>query len=157
MVVADDALHRGLVTPTSLAAAVGRPGRRRGTAAALRVLAFADGRAESPGESRSRVAMMPAGQPAPVLRVALHPADGVAPGRVDSWWPERGVVGEFDGLVRYGRLLRPGQTAGDGVFVEKVREDALREVTRGVVRSTWSEIRPSDAVDRRIRRALRPV
>ncbi|MBW0109016.1 hypothetical protein I4I84_09830 [Pseudonocardia sp. KRD-182] len=157
VVVADDALHRGLVTPASLAAAVGRPGRRCGTAAALRVLAFADGRAESPGESRSRVAVALAGLPAPVLQVPLHSADGIALGRVDFWWPEQGVVGEFDGLVKYGRLLRPGQSAGDVVFAEKVREDALREVARGVVRWTWAEIRPFDAVDRRIRRALGTV
>ncbi len=36
-------------------------------------------------------------------------------------------MGEFDGRIKYGRLLRPGQEAGDAVFEEKRREDAIRD------------------------------
>ena len=50
------------------------------------------------------------------------------------------VAGEFDGFVKYGRLLRPGQVPTDVVFAEKRREDAMRTVLRGFVRWVWDEI-----------------
>lgn len=125
-----------------------------GIAAAARVLAFADRRAESPGGGAQRVAMRRAGLPMPELQVMRCSAAGVRPGRVDFWWPEHGVIGEFDGLVEYGRLLRPGQTAGEVIVAEKVREDALRETARGMVRWTWAEIRPFDGAERKLRRVL---
>lgn len=154
VVIADNALHRRLVDPATLRAALDRYPRRHGAAAAGRVLEFATGLAESPGESRSRVAMLRAGLPMPVLQAPRFSAEGKWLGRVDFWWPEHGVIGEFDGLVKYGRLLKPGQTAGDVVVAEKVREDALRETARGMARWTWAEIHPFDAVDRRLRRLL---
>ncbi|GAA2551065.1 hypothetical protein GCM10010210_24570 [Pseudonocardia hydrocarbonoxydans] len=154
VVVADSALHRGLVDPPALAAALDRYPRRHGTAAAARVLAFADRLAESPGESRSRVAMLRAGLPMPQLQVVRFSVDGVPLGRVDFWWPEQGVIGEFDGLVKYGRLLRPGQATGDVLVAEKLREDALRETARGMARWTWREIDPFAGVERRLRRTL---
>jgi hypothetical protein len=46
-------------------------------------------------------------------------------------------VAEFDGRMKYGRLLRPGQEAGDAVFDEKRREDAIPDESWGVVRWTW--------------------
>ena len=41
-------------------------------------------------------------------------------------WPEHGVVGEFDGVVRYGRVLRAGHR--------------MRAVLEGVVRWVWAEL-----------------
>lgn len=64
------------------------------------------------------------------------------------------MAGEFDGQVKYGRLLRPGQSPGDAVFAEKVREDRLRGEGLTVVRWTWDELTPFDAVESRLRRAL---
>ena len=160
VVIADNALFRGRSDdrarfgPVDLAAALARAPRRHGAAAAWRVSAFANGLAESPGESRSRVAILGAGLPMPELQVVLHSAEGRPLGRVDFWWPAHCVVGEFDGRVKYGRLLRPGQSPGDAVFAEKVREDALREPGRKVARWTWGELDPFDPVDRRLRRAL---
>ena len=55
-------------------------------------------------------------------------------------------MGEFDGRIKYGRLLRPGQQAGDAVFEEKRREDAIRDEDWGVVRWVWSELRRPDRV-----------
>ena len=47
----------------------------------------------------------------------------------DFAWHEQRVFGEFDGKMKYGRLLRAGETAGDAVFREKQREDRVRELT----------------------------
>ena len=154
VVVADDALHRGLVAGAELADALARSPRRHGTAAALRVLAFADGRAESPGESRSRVRMWRAGLPKPDLQVGVTDGAGRSLGRADFGWPEHGVVGEFDGRVKYGRLLQPGEEPGEVVFREKVREDGIRDSGLRVARWIWAELEPFDDLATRLRRSL---
>lgn len=120
---------------------------------ARRVVAFADGRSESVGESRSRVAIAAAGLPAPIPQWEVRTADGRLR-RTDFGWPTQRAVGEFDGRVKYGRLLRPGQDAGDAVFEEKVREDALRDLGLGVVRWTWVDLRRFDPVAERLGRVL---
>jgi hypothetical protein len=78
-----------------------------GVPVARRVVAFADGRSESVGESRSRVAIAAAGLPPPELQWSMRLDHGMA--YTDFAWPELRTVGEFDGRVKYGRLLRPGQ------------------------------------------------
>lgn len=154
VVAADSALHRGRAVRADIVDALAGAPRRHGRAAAGRALGFANELAESPGESRSRVAMWRAGLPPPALQVPHRGLDGRPLGRVDFWWEEPGVVGEFDGRVKYGRLLRPGQDAGDVVFAEKCREDALREAGRGMARWVWTELDPFDAVARRLHRVL---
>ena len=54
---------------------------------------------------------------------------GIVVGVADMAWPEHGVLGEFDGKVKYGRLLLPGESPGDAVFREKRREDEMRRLT----------------------------
>ena len=77
-------------------------------------------------------------------------------GRTDFGWPSLGAVGEFDGEVKYGRLLRAGQSPGDVVFAEKVREDRIRATGLGMARWTWDELGPAFApVAARIRAHFR--
>ncbi|WP_433556180.1 hypothetical protein ACQPWY_28115 [Pseudonocardia xinjiangensis] len=151
---ADGALHRRLVTPAELAEGIERGAHRRGNTEARRVVAFADGRAESVGETRSRVAIRSAGLPAPTLQHEVRTAAGHLLGRADFYWEEFATVGEFDGRVKYGRLLRPGQEPGDAVFEEKVREDAIRAERLGMARWTWRELQAFATVADRIRRAF---
>ncbi len=131
-----------LTTPEELARAVADAAGRPGAAAARRVVAFADGRSGSVGESRSRVAMAAAGLVAPELQREIRAPSGAHIATVDFAWPNRRVVGEFDGKIKYGRLLRPGEDAGDAVYREKLREDAIRAEGWTVVRWRWAEIRP---------------
>ncbi len=130
----------GAVDAAALSAALARARRWRGTPDARRALGFADGRSESVGESRSRVALQNAGLPAPVLQWEVRGRDGRLIGYTDFGWPELCTVGEFDGRVKYGRLLRPGQEPGEAVYEEKVREDRLRDQGLRVVRWTWSDL-----------------
>ena len=138
VIAADAALHDGMITGGQLAEVVSRARGRPGSGAARAVVAFADGRSESVGESRSRVGMQRAGVPAPDLQSDIVAPDGTFVGRPDFRWGR--LLGEFDGLVKYGRLLRSGESPGDAVVREKRREDAMRELGFDVVRWGWSDL-----------------
>jgi hypothetical protein len=152
--VGDGALAGRLTDLDELADALRRSARRPWCARARRALAFLDGRAESVGESRSRVALARMDLPTPELQWEVRDAGGDLVGRTDFGWPGRGVVGEFDGRAKYGRLLRPGEQPADAVYAEKLREDALRAQGLVVVRWTWQDLNSFDTVASRIHRAL---
>ena len=154
VVIADAALQAGLVDPGALTAAVASARRRPGVAQARRVVAFAHCGGHSVGESRSRVLLARAGLPPPVLQYPVTDAAGRLIGTTDFGWPELGVVGEFDGMVKYGRFLRPGQSPGDAVAAEKYREDRLRDEGLRVVRWIWPELDDFDTVVARLLRAF---
>lgn len=150
VVVADAARHHHRVSATELEVAAERSHGRRGAPDARRVVAAADPRAESPGETRSRIAIARARLPSPVLQHEFREL-GV---RTDFYWPEFATVGEFDGKVKYGRTLRPGRDVGEVVYAEKRREDSLRDLHLQFVRWCWDEICPFDDVAARIWRAF---
>lgn len=118
---------------------------------------MADGRSGSIGESRGRWLFRAIGIPSPVLQHEVLDEHGDLIGVLDWWWPRLNLMGEFDGRVKYGRLLKPGQEAGDAVFDEKRREDALRESTGGaMLRLVWSDFdRPREVHRRFLRLAER--
>jgi hypothetical protein len=150
LVVADAALHRHRATPAAFAEAVARAAGREGSPPARRVAAAADLRAESPGETRSRVAMARVRLPPPALQHEVPELRAVT----DFYWEEFRTVGEFDGKTKYGRSLRPGEDPGEAVYREKRREDALRDLGLKVVRWTWDELATFAAPAERLRRAF---
>ncbi|MGY1831437.1 hypothetical protein ACI8AA_13575 [Geodermatophilus sp. SYSU D01180] len=153
VVVLDGLLAARPTAADVLAARLPRITGTRGSRAAARAVAFADGRSESVGESRSRVLLHRLGLAPSSLQHSVHTADGVLLGRADFVWEPDRLLGEFDGRVKYGRLLRPGQEPGDAVFEEKRREDAMRAEGWGMVRWTWDEL--DGALATRVSRALR--
>jgi hypothetical protein len=122
-----------------------------GTPAARRVAAFADGRSHSLGESLSRIAIQRAGLPKPVLQWEVRRRDGTFVGEVDFGWPELRTVGEFDGKVKYGVLVPPGEDLADVLYREKLREDAIRAEVLGVVRWGWRDLSDFTPVANRLR------
>lgn len=121
-----------------------------------RILPLADGRSGSVGESRGRWLFHVGRFPPPILQLPVKRPDGTTAGITDWAWPDRRQLGEFDGKVKYGRLLKPGQTAGDVVFEEKRREDELRELSgSGMFRLIWSDYDVPELTLARVRRALR--
>jgi hypothetical protein len=125
-----------------------------GAAGARRAAAFLHPGAESVGESFSRVVLHAAGLQAPGLQLEIPDAAGVIVARVDFAGEERRTVGEFDGKVKYGQLLKPGETAGDAIYREKLREDMLRDLGWQVVRWTWDDLARPDLLADRLRRAF---
>lgn len=101
----------------------------RGVRRARRILGFADGRAQLPGESVSRLQLDRLGFTGLELQVHVTGSEG------DDYWldfgfPRNRVFGEFDGQGKYlDPDLRGEQTAEDVVRAEKRREDDVRGVT----------------------------
>ena len=122
------------------------------TRQARRALALLDPRSESAGESVSRVRLHEAGLPAPEPQHEIYGEDGRFVARVDFCWKEKRTIGEFDGKIKYGRSLKPGQSIEDVLFEEKRREDALRDLGWQIVRWLWADLyRPGVIRDRVLR------
>jgi hypothetical protein len=149
----DHALRLGLLAAAldeGLALLEGWPGTRQ----ARRAIAFLDARSESAGESVSRVRIHEAGLPAPVPQREIYGPDGRLVARVDFCWDEQRTVGEFDGKIKYGRLLKPGQPIEEVLFEEKRREDALRDLGWQIVRWLWAELYRQGVIRDRVLRAF---
>jgi hypothetical protein len=111
--------------------------------------------ANSVGESLSRHLMFRCGLPEPELQFEVYDAEGRFIGRTDFAWPAYGLLGEFDGLTKYGRLRRPGETVEEAVVREKKREDLLREITGWLmIRLVWKELFDHPVTSARIRAQL---
>jgi hypothetical protein len=122
-----------------------------GVSKADRVLSFADGRAQLPGESVSRLHLATLGFAAPSLQVR------VAAPREGSYWVDFGLddvaaFGEFDGKGKYRDvLMRQGLTMEDALDREKQREDWIRGTTgRRLVRWSTAHIRDAATLGARL-------
>lgn len=146
LVPLDRALHDGLVTVEHLLERADRLGlsqRRRGLVE--RMVSAADPAAESPGESRTRLLLISAGEPCR-SQVRICDAQGFV-GRVDFLVGER-VILEFDGLVKYAGL--DGKQA---LAAEKSREKRLTAGGYEVERLVWADLAEPMRVLRKIRAA----
>lgn len=155
LVVLDSLLHQG--TPReALEAQHGLMRHWPGMQHVQIAVPMADGRAESVGETRVRWLGRKHHLPAPDLQCRILDHRGVLIGITDFGWTEHGLLGEFDGKVKYGRLLREGEEPEDAVFREKVREDAIREASGcAMVRIIWRDLYRDHETAERIRRLLR--
>lgn len=130
--------------------ALAAPGLR-GVRQARRVLEFADGRAQLPGESVSRVHLQALGYTRYDLQVPVTGATG------DQYWldfafPGARTFGEFDGNGKYtDPMLRSAASAEDAVLAEKRREDDIRGMT-GWKFARWGDedLRTPDALGARL-------
>ena len=155
VVAIDSMFHLGLGDPEQVAAAYRERARTPHSRPLQIVARLAREGAQSPGESRTRYAFFRQHLPAPVLQYEVRDHHGRLVGTTDFAWPQYRLLGEFDGRIKYGRLLRPGQDVSEVVYAEKVREDALREATGfGMIRYTWADLSAPDRLAARTRRML---
>lgn len=147
LAAADLALRRGLPRE-SLEEQIDRWPRRPGNRRARYVVERADGRSESFGESWSRLVMCQLGIPLPTLQVNL--TVGGSNYRSDFGWLDLGLLGEFDGRIKYAELLRPGQTAADVVMEEKGRQEDLLSFGWHMVRWGSRELSSPPTFGRRL-------
>jgi hypothetical protein len=156
LVAFDSLLHQRLCTYDELMAQFERMAHWPFTLKLHVSVRMADGRSESVGETRARWLFRIMGLPAPTPQFEIRDSAGQLVATCDWGWPGHGVYGEFDGKVKYGRLLLPGQEPGDVVFAEKRREDLIREITQGsMVRLVWADLDRPRVTRDRIARLLR--
>jgi hypothetical protein len=127
-----------LLTMDELAEAVAAQQRRKGVAKFKRVADFASPLSDSVRESESRCLIHLAGFPPPVLQQEWRDGFGLI-GYSDFWWPQYGLVGEYDGHVKY---VKPeytkGRTQSEVIEAEKRREDRIRALGPRFARwTTW--------------------
>ncbi|MCU1526387.1 MAG: hypothetical protein JWP75_150 [Frondihabitans sp.] len=152
VLVMDFGLHTGLFEKADLLRQLeGRRGARRFTST-LTALDFAHPAAESPGESFSRMAIASRGFPLPTLQEPFSDRDGRI-GRVDFYWEESGIVGEFDGLQKY----RDPEVMDSRSAVEVIRDEKRRHArldahtrVKRVVRWDYPVARRPDELARRL-------
>lgn len=118
------------------------PGIRR----AQRSRRLADGLAESPLETLSRLTIrrLPVPKPRPQAWILDH--HGRIVGRADFYWEKFGVVGEVDGRSKY--------TARDILINEKARQEDFEDLGLVVTRWGMAEVRSPIRLERKLQRAF---
>lgn len=136
LIIAEAAMWRGLCAEGALGESAGKLAGRRGISDARLVAEMAGVRSQSVGESLVRWCIRCAGLPQPLQQVAIFDADGMFIGIVDFFWPELGVVIEFDGLVKTsGQYGDPVQVARE----QLARQDRLLNCGLRVIRLRWED------------------
>jgi hypothetical protein len=158
LVQANHFLHRGEMTLEELRSQARRADRWPGSLRHHPLLLLADPRIESVGETRSDLLFWRTGLPRPELQHEVRFPDGTVAARVDFAWPALRVIVEFDGMEKYHRFRRPGESIELMVEREQRREDLVRELTGWtVLRLVWTDLDLPQHTAARIRRVMRPA
>lgn len=144
LILADAALHAGadLDLCREILASLGP---RSGSVRARTVLEYADGGAESPGETRARLLFLRAGFPRPVTQVPITLPS------VTFWsdlgWLDQRVLAEYDGVAKYSAQ----GSAAAAVLEEKRREELIVAEGYRVVRIDRTDLRDDALLATRLR------
>lgn len=149
VMAADAALRAAMVTDKELRAWLDRMARHPGLSHARVAVDLADGRSESPGESRTRLLLRSIALGTAIPQAEIRDSDGHLIGRVDFLYEQQRTVVEFDGLVKYA-----GDNGREALVAEKRREDRLRDLGFQVVRVTWAELERPVTLRRRLQAAF---
>ena len=130
----DSALNQGLLRKQEVVALNDALQGRRGCVDVRRWWGLADGRSQSPLETRIRLVCRDGGLPPDELQRRFTDSDGRTVAVVDFWWEGPRLIGEADGI---GPHSTPRALAGD-----RERQNALQWLYPGVriVRFTWADL-----------------
>lgn len=143
--VADSSLNRGLVSEADIAALSVRLAGRRGSVVGRQALAEADGRAESPLETRVRLRAAD-GKVAPdQLQYVVRRSDGSVLARCDFAWTGSRLIGEADGVDPH--------TTPEALFHDRERQNALLAMGFRIVRFTWPDTLTPNRIPEMVRAA----
>ncbi|MEU1843667.1 type IV toxin-antitoxin system AbiEi family antitoxin domain-containing protein [Micromonospora sediminicola] len=145
--VLDSVLNRGLLSEADLPMVLAGVARRRGAVAARGYLAEADGRAQSPLETRTRLRCVDGGVPPDALQLQVRDDDGHLLGIGDIAWRGARLIAEADGRVPH---LTP-----DAVFADRFRQNRLVNAGWRILRFTWADTLRPDYIPATVRQALR--
>ncbi|MGY5884722.1 type IV toxin-antitoxin system AbiEi family antitoxin domain-containing protein [Modestobacter lacusdianchii] len=141
VIAVDDALADGRTTLDELRTAALAQTHWVGCGQAARAISLARVGAHSPHETRTRLALLAAGLPEPLLQQAVFLGSRLV-AVLDGYWPEFGVFLECDGMVKYTDPWH-GRTPGEVAWQEKRRHDVLLDVDLQGVR-----VAPEDLTER---------
>lgn len=141
VVAIDAALHAGMLEPADLHQYVEMSTGTKGIRRLRRAVALADARSESPMESRLRVELVAGRLPTPGVQVELHDRSGQFLARVDLFYPDAGLVIEFDGQNHRERLA-----------ADLRRQNALVNAGYHLLRFTAGDLAVRGAVAAQVRR-----
>ena len=144
VVVADLALHAGLVAIPELKAWADAHRGQRGVRRLRRVLDLAEPAAESPMESRLRLLLELNRLPRPAVQAPIHDRWGRFAGRLDLYYAERRLGIEYDGAGHRATLAEDNR-----------RQNRLLDAGIHLLRFTASDVLNSpDSVVAQVRRQL---
>lgn len=143
MVTASSALRLGRIAKEELESALRPVSRWKGGRRAALTVQLSDGLCESVGEVRSLHLFWREAIPRPTLQHRVVTVDGRVIARTDFAWLEHRHLGEFDGMVKYGRLNPYDTDPGRVITDEKIREDLARAERFGMSRWTWTDLSPA--------------
>jgi hypothetical protein len=139
--VFDHFLHAGVTTKPELRRGAMAMKLWSGTLHTDLVIALANPRCESVGESRTSHLFWRHGIPAPKTGYEFYDEVGNLLFRVDFAWPELGVFLEFDGKEKYLKYRKKGESVVDAVLREKKREEWICRLTGWrCIRIVWADL-----------------
>ncbi|WP_142110975.1 hypothetical protein [Rarobacter incanus] len=139
LAAADYALRMMMVSRDELGKLVFALSGARGIRKARKVITCADPRSESVGESLSRARFIEHRIGIPRLQEVIRLRNGKAY-RVDFYWPDQRIIGEFDGFQKYVDSQAPSIDHQIAVQEqERVRHNQLHRAGYTIVRWTWKE------------------
>jgi hypothetical protein len=128
----DAALHIGACTRAELSATIREQRGRRGIVQVRELANYADGRAESPMESETRLLFIDSGLPTPELQYTIVDLHGRL-WRVDFAWPDGMVVAEYDSVEWH--------VGRDALLHDRLKTARLQECGWTVIPMTVDDIR----------------
>jgi very-short-patch-repair endonuclease len=143
----DSALNTRLITEDELPAISTLLRGRRGAIAARGFVSEADGRAQSPLETRVRLRCVDGGVCPETLQHEVRDSTGVLLGFADMAWPSADLLAEADGRGPHG--------TPEAVFADRRRQNRLVNAGWQILRFTWKDTLSPDYVPFMVRAALR--
>ncbi|MEV4821771.1 type IV toxin-antitoxin system AbiEi family antitoxin domain-containing protein [Micromonospora sp. NPDC049274] len=144
--VLDSALNRRLITADDLHSIPQLVRGRRGAVAARSYLGEADGRAQSPLETRARLRCVDGSVPPDALQLEVRDHDGYLLGIGDLGWRGPLVIAEADGRGPHG--------VPEAVFTDRRRQNRLVNAGWTILRFTWQDTLRPDYIPWTVRQAI---
>lgn len=142
----DSALNRRLLSADDLQLVPSLLRGRRGAVTARAYLAEADGLAQSPLETRTRLRCVDGKVPPDALQLEVRDHDGYLIGVGDMGWRAPRVIAEADGRGPHG--------SPDALFADRHRQNRLLNAGWTVLRFTWADTLRPDYIPWVIRQAI---
>jgi hypothetical protein len=155
LVSANWLLQQGVTSAAELDGHLQRFQRWPGSLTSDLVVRLSDPRNAWPGEARLSHLLWREHLPRPSPQYEVYDESGRLVAILDFALPGFGVFIEFDGMLKYTRLRREGETMEDVILREKRREELVCVLTGWVcIRVTWEDLGRPSLTARRIRAVL---